>query len=292
MISSSIRADIQRYIIILIFILLILLPNETNATSQPQRIVVFPIYAEEVLVELIDLDRIIYVGHEYIEDCESYYPTMSITKYIPGRNWQNCDEYYISQQKPDLLILPDGLQDIYANAFPIMFRQKVPVLFLAQPNSAEEIGNMILLLGNAVGEKEKATDLAEQFLLNMTLLEKKLNQYKNLQLKVTYYEQGQNALSMLSEQCHFSIYMTDDQYQLMNDQDICSWNPDIIFFDPVNYDTDGSILDADAEYMLQYILKDPFLLTTNAVLQKKVFPLHLHYSQFYVDDVKYFLNVI
>lgn len=60
---------------------------ETSAvTLAPSRIIVFPLYAAEILLDLVEPDRIVYVGHQNIEDGNAYSPTMYLTQGIPGSN--------------------------------------------------------------------------------------------------------------------------------------------------------------------------------------------------------------
>ena len=61
-------------------------------SKTPNHIVVFPVWAEEILLELVDTDCIVWVGHPYLEEAETYWPTMKDTKEICGSIWQETDD--------------------------------------------------------------------------------------------------------------------------------------------------------------------------------------------------------
>lgn len=52
------------------------------AASVPQRIIVLPFFAEEILLSMIGPDRIIGIGHEYLDNGEAISPTMPLTRQI------------------------------------------------------------------------------------------------------------------------------------------------------------------------------------------------------------------
>ena len=43
-------------------------------SKTPNHIVVFPVWAEEILLELVDTDCIVWGGHPYLEEAETYWP--------------------------------------------------------------------------------------------------------------------------------------------------------------------------------------------------------------------------
>ena len=69
--SHCLRKTIRTLLLcflVIISLLGLFLRFNMRSLGKPQRIIVFPVYAEEILLELINKDRIIYVGHEYFEN--------------------------------------------------------------------------------------------------------------------------------------------------------------------------------------------------------------------------------
>lgn len=96
-------------------------------SKTPNHIVVFPVWAEEILLELVDTDCIVWVGHPYLEEAETYWPTMKDTKEICGSIWQETDDSEILKLSPDLIICPDELSGDYDAIFRTCLRPKYPL---------------------------------------------------------------------------------------------------------------------------------------------------------------------
>lgn len=145
----------------IVYLLLCILPGYGVAFSDeqasPKRIIVFPLYAEEILVDLVGTDRIVYVGHQQIED-ESYSPIIKYVSHIPGANWQNSDECELLQLDPDLIVLDKDLMSDYVEIFPAL-SQRAEFLFVDEPESIDEIKSLIMQIGDAVGERERAHEI-------------------------------------------------------------------------------------------------------------------------------------
>ena len=54
------------------------------SNAPPQRIVVFPLYAEEIIYGLVEPERIIYVGHHYAEIIDLCRPYTDYLEELPG----------------------------------------------------------------------------------------------------------------------------------------------------------------------------------------------------------------
>lgn len=132
-------------------------------SKTPNHIVVFPVWAEEILLELVDTDCIVWVGHPYLEEAETYWPTMKDTKEICGSIWQETDDSEILKLSPDLIICPDELSGDYDAIFPNLSKAEIPVVFMKQPETVSEIIESIFTLGNVTHQEQKATELCNQF---------------------------------------------------------------------------------------------------------------------------------
>lgn len=260
--------------------------------DQPNRIVVFPLYAEEILLDMISPERIVYVGHAYWEEGALYSPTMPLTKSIPGANWQNSDENAIAELQPDLLILSADLESAYkcGDLFPRLLQANTPVLFVSPPTSIQDIKSLIHTLGEAVGVPEKA----DEMLLHLDAELKKIDEIirripANDHPKAVYYHAWQSEFSIVAEYCALdAMFDLKNDYVQLDDKRIAAWNPDVIFFNPVWLDSDGSILQMNGQYtddVRVNILRKPTLANTTAIKEGRVYPIHLHRSHYVAQSM-------
>ena len=94
--------------------------EHSRSNTTPQRIVVFPLYAEEILFELVEPERIVYVGHRFVESGIGVWPTMEACRNVKGECWQKTSEEEILTLRPDLLIFGAALQDEFDEIFPLL----------------------------------------------------------------------------------------------------------------------------------------------------------------------------
>lgn len=138
------------YIIIVIWLCIPIVAETEDflCLDKPQRIAVFSLDAEEILLSLVPCERIAYVGHAYFDDGGLYSPTMYLTFDMPGEQWQNSDEEFLLGLDLDLLILPDDLAYYYGNGlFDDLYVSNVPVLFIKAPNTIDDIRSNIFIIG-------------------------------------------------------------------------------------------------------------------------------------------------
>lgn len=262
-------------------------------SSPPSRIVIFPLFAEEILLDMITSERIVYVGHEYREHGEGYSPTMPLTASIPGNIWQNSNEDDILSCRPDLMILSDELEDDYLQdrLFPALSQANIPVLFIHEPATIQEIENTILLLGEAVHEPQKAAEMLAQMKAELNSITEAMQKIPmTARLHAVYYETWQMPFPLIAEICRLQSIYAGSSYVHLDDVLIADSNPDIIFFNATCLDTDGSIMTIDdGQYIngrINYLCMDSTLNQTSAVLNNRVYPIHLHTSQYVVDSIK------
>lgn len=113
--------------------------EHSRSDTTPQRIVVFPLYAEEILFELVEPERIVYVGHRFVESGIGVWPTMEACRNVKGECWQNTSEEEILTLRPDLLIFGAALQDEFDEIFPLLAASGIDTLFLDVPESVDAI---------------------------------------------------------------------------------------------------------------------------------------------------------
>lgn len=253
---------------------------------------VFPVFAEEILLELAGADKLVYVGHAYMENSKAYTPTMELVKTKPGSNWQNCSEEELLALKPDLVILDEEMVNCYADIFPKMTQANIPFGFLSSPQSVEEIGAAILQLGQLVGEEQKANQMIEALALELDAIHALVETCSPAApVSVAYYS-GEEAFcdrdaalfEAIAERVGVSAVPSPSSAAPDKRQDV-----DILFFQPFDLDTDGSLLDAGDDCVLSSrntIVSDTAVADTSAVRTQRIYPLSLYHSQHVVQSIK------
>ena len=269
--------------------------SESNVSSYPQRIVVFPLFAEEILLDLIGPERIVYIGHQYIEGGEDYSPTMKLAKLIPGSEWQNTDEEEIIALQPDLIVLHEDMKEAYMSGilYPELEKTSVSVIFVKHPRTIKDVEENILLLGETVGVPTKASDMVYQL---KNSIQKSLNTFlrldRNTPAKVLYYNTWQESFPIIAQLCMFDCLYYDD-YVLLDDSQISEWNPDYIFFKPARVDSDGTLLDInDSSTIMKNITNNSLLSDTKAIRNGNVYPLYLHSSHYIVKNIEEVIQLL
>lgn len=273
-----------------------------SIASAPQRIVVFPLFAEEMLLDMIGPGRIAYVGHAYFEHGEAYSPTMEQNRNIPGGFWQNSDEEAILALMPDLLILPDDLERDFAEVFPMLDKANIPVLFLKTPESIEDIADTLAIIGVAVGALEKAAAMIQTMDAALQAIAESVSGIpQDQRIRAVHWETiygGEpgwvwfyeaNAFSMIAQAAGVMNAGPDGTDAMeWSAALLAGWNPDLITFDPVRYDTDGSVYEISDRYIenrIAAILDSPDLSGVIAVQSQNVHSLRLSLSQYVVQSV-------
>lgn len=257
--------------------------------TSPERIIVFPFFAEEILVDLVGADHIVYVGHPQIED-ESYSPIAKYVSHIPGANWQNSDECELLQLNPDLIVLEDDLMSDYAEIFPSLTQKGVKFLFVDEPESIDEVKALILQIGDIVGEPERA----HAMVLNLeSELEDIACFVDNEHMSACNSAAYVGEYSPLWDDVIGAVGIASLSYEHMcsldNMEVLESWNPDIILFSPYAFDTDGSLLCVGQGYaseVASLISNNPELATVRAVQEGNMYPLSIHSSHYVVDSMR------
>lgn len=255
--------------------------------ASPKRIVVFPLYAEEILVDLVGVDRVVYVGHQQIED-GSYSPIIEYVSHIPGANWQNSDECELLQLNPDLIVLDEDLLSDYVEIYPTL-SQRVEFLFVDEPESIDEIKSLIMQIGDAVGERERAHEM-------VLILESEL---EDIARSVDNEHMSKRNAAYVGEYCPLwddvigaagiDPLSYDHMCLFDNIEVLGNWNPDIILFSPYALDTDGSLLSVGQEYVWEVaslISNNPMLTTISAVQDRNIYPLSIHSSHYVVNSIR------
>lgn len=236
----------------------------------PNRIVVFPIWAEEILIELVDTDRIVRVGHPYLEDAEAYWPTMKDTKEICGSMWQETDDLEIVKLSPDLVIWSYELSCDYDAIFPNLAKAQIPVVFMKNPETISDIIDSILALGSITGESQKAIDLCNRFQLDvekLAALRSKIPENKRLTAILDH--EWQKDFQLVADMTGMiNLLQGCENYFEVSDDLIAELNPDLVVELNVDFDSNGLYLPAQ----------------TNEESHYPVAAINLHPSQYIIRD--------
>ncbi len=264
--------------------------------AAPQRVVVFPLFAEEMLLDMIGPECIAYVGHAYVEDGEGYSPTMERAKNIPGSEWSMSSDEEILALEPDLLVLSDFLRNDYAQTCPDLYRANIPVLVLSQPESVADIERTLRRLGEAVGAPQKAaqmtadmqTELAQIAEIIATIPEQRRVYATHFAYTDPECFRPNNFSGIAHAAGVAPASGSETDYMDMNDALLVQWNPDLITVDPYALDTDGSLYEVGDAYVhrtVAHLLDNPSLSTVTATKNRNVHPLRLSRSQYIVQSV-------
>ena len=274
--------------------------EKAQSTAQtpgtPQRIVVFPLFAEEMLLEMIGPGRIVFVGHEYWENGEAYTPTMALTKGIRGSSDPDICAADFLNLKPDLVVLEKANYSIYETLLPELQQAGIPFLFLDIPQSMDDILSALTTLGEAVGAKDMAAQMVrnmEATLAQITQIVSTIAQEKRVRAAYFDYSHPEcyipNNFSIIARAAGvINASGSDTDYKQMNDALLKEWNPDLITFIPFFLDGPSlyDIGDEFVEKRISSILNNPQLSAITAIKNRNVHPLSLHESQFIVQSVQ------
>lgn len=219
------------------------------SNAPPQRIVVFSLYAEEIIYGLVEPERIIYVGHHYAESGIDDWPTMIKSQQAAGECWENSDEEEILSLNPDLLILDSYLQDNFEEDFPAFFHSTVPTLFLDSPKSIDDIIHLIILLGDIVQKPDAALSMVNEMISSMSSIREVANKIPTNEKKtVALFGEPSIFFDLVANVCNVNgLYCPDEQ-------SLAVANPDIIVLLPYCMDG-GFLLDIGKEYSKDCIVQ-------------------------------------
>lgn len=273
--------------------------SQIQIPDTPQRIVVLPLLAEEMLFEMIEPDRIVGVGHEYLENGEAYSPTMELTKHLRNGLWI-YDVEEILDLEPDLVVLWKGdSRDVdYSDYETLLLKLEqagIAVLLLDVPESFSDIMSTVVTLGEAVGAPEKADRMVldmKATLAQITEIVSRIPEEKRV--RATYYEPASpecfrvNDFHIIARAAGVTMASgSDTDYMEMNEELLVAWNPDLIIVSPIEYDG-PEVYDIGSDYEEQAIarvLNNPRLSHVKAVQNGNVHPLPIYNSQYVVQSI-------
>lgn len=129
-------------------------------SDKPERILPLSLDVTEILLSLVDVDRIVAISKSLEDPMISSRP--EVGELIKGRfaSAVNIDPEQILSYDTDLLLLTK-IHGQEADADKILSQAGIPILSFESMNSIESYMNNITIIGQAVGEEAKAAELIE-----------------------------------------------------------------------------------------------------------------------------------
>ena len=179
-----------------------------------------------------------------------------------------CSE--ILKLSPDLIICPDELSGDYDAIFPNLSKAEIPVVFMKQPETVSEIIESIFTLGNVTHQEQKATELCNQFQLEvekLAALRRKIPENKRLTAVLNY--EFQEDFQLVADMTGIiNLLQEYDSYMEVSDDLIDELTPDIVVELNVCLDSNGIYLPEQG----------------NAESPYPVISINLHPSQYIIQD--------
>lgn len=263
---------------------------ETKFTKKPRRIISMSISTDEILMELVETDRIIALSR--LADDPGISNIVEAAKKITARVDGRSSEAIMALQ-PDLILIPDfvkpetisSLRDMGLNAY-----------VYKTPNSLAEVRSCIMLLGGAVGEKEAAERIVKKMDDRLGYIRQKIG--------VIPYEQQRRVVFMRPNGAYYSPQasfndvckyaqvrnaLAELNYQravYVGPEEIVRLNPEAFLIAAWNYDGQHA-----PENMKQEILNNSGYQTTSAVKSGTVYILPaknlMSVSQYLIEAIEY-----
>ena len=223
--------------------------REVTVEKVPSRVVSGYYISTSALIALGVQDRI--VGIEAKAAKRPIY-SLSAPELIALPNVGSAKEFNLEgciALKPDLVILPKKLKDAAAT----LGELGIPVL-LVNPESQENLEDMIALLGEATGTEERAAELLGYIDDLWDYLEEKLADTRKPQM----YQSGMVTLAGAE---NVAADIEDTYWAEVSYEQLLKWNPDVI------------VLASDASYSVEDVLADENLADCTAVKNGAVYQL-------------------
>ena len=256
--------------------------SDVTIEEAPQNIVVLPVWAAEITLDLVDPDRVAGISN---------YMDSSVTTALADKAAQvekrvSSEAEAILGLTPDLVIL-DTFNDTDGSLAKTLTDADVTVLTLASPVTYEEIADRISTLSQALFASEQGGRLVSDMQTRLDGVKAKVEQIPEAdRVTVMYYEASYSADGMLCAYgegspfqaiaeaagtvnvCAAPLYSNVSKETVVND-----WKPDVLVISGVTYGADFSVSEDGGAAMRASILADPALQTVPAVENDRIFAL-------------------
>lgn len=225
---------------------------ELKFQHKPKRIVSMSISTDEILLDLVESERI--VALTYLVDDPGISNMLEKAKTVKGRVMDTNSEA-ILKHKPDLIIIPDFVK---LEIIQSLREMGLNVYVYKTPNSFKEIMDTILEFGAVVHEKERAEKLVSLMQDRLHLIEQKIAAVsKNSTKRVIWLRNGganYRPESSFNDICkHAMVKNALDELNLdkpvrVNQEEIVRLNPDLFILIDWNGSQRTNELETDNPY--------------------------------------------
>ena len=279
------------------------LGRQVHIAEAPQRIVVLPVWAEEMLLEMVGPERIAAVSRWGDEPVLS--PTAGLAAQVQERVSSDNPEGILALE-PDLVIL-DTFSAGFDNALvQILQDTGLTVICLASPTDLVSMMEALTKLGQVVGAQEQADRMVEEVRavldsVTVGVMRVPPEGYKRVMFYEDYYDPN-GSVGML---CAYGPGSTFDAIAraagminvcdapnyspVSKEKIVAEWKPEVIVVPSSTVDEDGNLIDDGGAANIAGVLADPVLADVPAVQQGAVVAIAEKYrgstSQYMVQAV-------
>ncbi len=260
--------------------------------SAPQSIIVTNVWAAEILLDMIETDRI--AGLSAWGDSEAVSAAAPKAAMVESRVTTGDPESIIALN-PDLVII-DTFSDIDGSLTKTLTDAGAKVLAMNSPTNFDQIKSAILTLAAAVGEIETGEAMVEAIDEKLSMVADKTADLSDDEKKsVIFYDAALDmngndtgllcaygagspfdaiaAAAGLVNVCDAVTYS-----QISKEKVVAEWQPDILIVSSLIYNPDFTISDDQGENMIGSILTNDLLQTLPAIQNNQVFALTGKYA--------------
>lgn len=250
----------------------------TSFPPKPLRIVSLSLAADEILLSLVEKERIQALTYLALD------PEISnvSSKALGVRNHINTDAEKIIALQPDLVITSSFTP---SEVVSMLEEAGVPVFVFNLSSSLQEIKNNIIAIAQVVGEKEKGQALIKQMEQQETEIIRKTNSIKHQSLRVLYYGFSGDVMgkSTQFDELAQKLGLRNAAAEAgilgivrLNKEQLIKLNPDLIYIP--KWQAEGS---TGLSPLRRDLLRDPSLASVEAVKHKRIYELpDQHFSCF------------
>lgn len=177
--------------------------NVIKFAQKPQRIMTTHFNLDNILMGLVDEERVVALSKSMYDASVSYISTEAIKK--PTKLNYDFSSEQVLALKPDLIIARESTGENRIQTYRAM---GIPVYVVSNANNVEEIKKQIQEIGQAVGESERAEKLQQRMQTQLDYIKSKVDSAsmkpKSVMLvsKMNHNYGGKG--SFFDEMCHFA----------------------------------------------------------------------------------------
>lgn len=262
--------------------------KDIEIANKPEKIVSLPLWASEILLDVVDVSRI--AGISSWGDSTATSATAVKAKGVKNRVESKNAEGIIALS-PDLIIL-DTFNDSDGALSKTLEDAGITVLLMASPTNFEQIRNSILTITLATGALDKGTLILDDLDSTLAGIKAKTDSLAaSEKLTAMYYEDSYgnagmlaayganspfNAIAVaagLSNVCDLADYTPVNKEKVVGE-----WKPQVLVVPSLIYDNNNQAIDDKGVTIIAAIKKDPLLAELPAVKDNRIYALTQKYS--------------